>query len=304
MKKSLILIVLVFLVCTVAFCQQDPLYAQYINNPFVINPAYAGFTKDLNVNMSYRHQWTGLEGSPKTVNLNGHVSLFDNRMATGVMFVSDKIGNSTTTEFMATYAYRIKIDNNKVLSFGLQAGAINYKIDNSKVNPYDPGDPLFDGAASKLNPTLGAGIILSSHTFYVGFSVPRMLNANVHEADMSVAVYSQHYYVMGSYLFFVADRVRFKPSALVKLTEHSPASVDVNASFILFENYQAGLVTRNFNTYGIMLQAMVRNSFRVGYVFEVPTGNSVGSNFTTHEITIGFRTAILTFHESNSVMSF
>lgn len=304
MKASYTNILLLFVVCSTAFGQQDPLYAQYVNNPFVLNPAYAGFTKDLNLNVGYRHQWSGLEGSPVTINANGHISLLDNRMATGLMLVSDKIGSATTTEFLLSYAYRIKIDNNKTFSFGLQAGAANYKIDSQHTNPYDPGDPFFEGLISKFKPTVGTGVVLSSHTFFVGLSVPRMLKSNLQQDDISPSAYAQHYYLMGSYLFFVADRVRFKPSALVKLTEHSPASVDVNASFILFENYQAGLVTRNFNTYGIMLQAMIRNSFRVGYVFEVPTSNSVGSNFTTHEITIGFRTAILTFHESKSVMSF
>lgn len=303
MKKSVVFIALC-LAFQVAVGQQDPLYAQYVNNPFVVNPAYAGFTRDLNVNLSYRHQWTELNGSPKTVNLNGHVSLIDNRMATGAMFVTDKIGNTTTTEFMAVYAYRIKIDNNKVLSFGLQAGAVNYKVDNSKVNAYDPDDPLFGGSTSKISPTLGTGIILSSHTFFIGLSVPRMLKSNVQEADLNVAVYSQHYYLMGSYMFFLADRIRFKPSALIKITDNSPASVDLNASLILFENYQAGLLTRNFGTYGIMMQAMIRNSFRIGYVFEVPVGKSVGATFTTHEITLGFRTAVLSSHERNSVVSF
>jgi hypothetical protein len=28
--------------CSPAMAQQDPLYAQYINNPILLNPAYAG----------------------------------------------------------------------------------------------------------------------------------------------------------------------------------------------------------------------------------------------------------------------
>lgn len=225
-------------------------------------------------------------------------------MATGAMLVSDQIGNATTTELLFSYAYRIKIDNNKTLSFGLQAGVVNYKIDNENVNPYDPNDPLFNGAIQKFKPSAGTGIILSSHTFFIGLSVPRLLKPKLQQDGVSISAYSQHYYLMGSYLFFLTDRVRFKPSTLIKLTEHAPASVDVNVSLIFFENYQAGLITRNFNTYGVTLQAMIRQSFRVGYVFELPTGKSVGTNFTTHEITVGLRTAVLTSHERNAVLSF
>jgi hypothetical protein len=84
----------------------------------------------------------------------------------------------------------------------------------------------------------------------------------------------------------------------------APASIDLNASVILYENYQAGVLTRDFNTYGLFLQGIFKNSFRLGYVFEVPTANSVGTNFTTHEITLGFRMNLFTFHENSSAISF
>ncbi len=288
-----------------AIAQQDPLYSQYINNPFVINPAYAGFTNNLSTSLSYRQQWAGFEGSPKTINANGHVALADNRMGAGLMISSDQIGSNTVTEVFGSYAYRIALDNNKNLSFGLQAGAANYAVDNSKVNPADPGDPLFEVSISEMKPSFGAGIIFSTDLLFVGFSVPRMLKSSVTDANgVTTSLYSQHYYAMGSYLIFLSQRVRFKPSVLVKMVSGAPASIDLNASVILYENYQAGVLTRDFNTYGLFLQGIFKNSFRLGYVFEVPTANSVGTNFTTHEITLGFRMNLFTFHENSSAISF
>lgn len=73
-------------------------------------------------------------------------------------------------------------------------------------------------------------------------------------------------------IFFLSDRIRFKPAALLKMVSAAPLSVDLNASLILYENYQAGLLTRNFNSYGIFLQTLLKDKFRVGYVFEMPTG--------------------------------
>lgn len=302
--KTLITSFLLVSVCWCAGAQQDPLYSQYINNPFVINPAYAGFTKNLNTNLSYRYQWTGFEGSPETINASGHISLLDNRMGAGLMFVSDKIGSSMVTEVYGSYAYRIQLDHHKVISFGLQAGVANYKTDNSKVNPYDPGDPLFEGSVSTTKPNFGAGIIFSSDTYFIGLSVPRMLKSTLQEDGVTAEAYTQHYYAMGSYLFFISNSVRFKPSALVKLVSGAPASMDLNAAIILHDKYQAGILTRNFNTYGLFLQMTIKNSFRIGYVFEVPTGSSVGTNFSTHEITLGFRANVFSFHDNNSVMSF
>lgn len=287
-----------------AFAQQDPLYSQYLNNPFVLNPAYAGLTDNLNVSLSYRNQWEALPGAPQTINANGHISLLNNRMGAGLMFVSDRIGSSTINELFASYSYRVQIDDGKTLSFGLQAGLANYQIDNSKVNPFDRTDPLFSGDVSETKPSFGAGVILRSDKLFLGLSVPRLLKTTFETQGLQSSLYTQHYYAMGSYLLLLSERVRFRPSALVKLVSGAPASVDLNASFIFFENYQAGLLTRNFNTYGLFMQALIKDSFRLGYVFEMPTGSSVGSNFSTHEITLGFRLNALSFHSNQSVFSF
>lgn len=304
MPVHLFVTVILILFCRSVQAQQDPLYSQYINNPFVLNPAYAGFTRDLNISTSYRKQWAGFEGSPTTFNANGHISLLDNRMGTGLMFVSDGIGNSTTTEVMGSYAYRIKLDNTKTLSFGLQAGIANYKFDNSKLNPFDNSDPLFQGTYSVTKPSLGAGLILSTDRFFLGLSVPRMLKTSLAADGITAAVYTQHYYAMGYYIFLLSDRIRFKPSMLLKLVNGAPASADINTSFILHENYQAGVFTRNFNTYGVFFQGIFKDFFCLGYVFEVPTNSSVGTNFYTNEITIGIRMKVLKFHVNNTVLSF
>jgi len=303
-KKTDYLILATLLKITVVMGQQDPLYSQYINNPFVINPAYSGFTNNFNAAISYRKQWTGLEGSPETINASGHLSLFDNTMGAGLMIVSDKIGNTTVSEALATYAYRISLDKNKTLSFGLQAGMSNHRVDNSKVNPFDTTDPLFQGSAGTTKPVIGAGAILSSDKFFAGISVPRMLRSEVSNDGLQTTLYDRHFYVMGSYLFFLSERIRFKPSVLVKAVKGAPASLDANASFIFNENYQAGVLTRNFTTHGLFVQALFKDSFRFGYVLEVPTGSSVGSNFTTHEITLGVRMNVLNFHSNSSVFSF
>ncbi len=288
------------LISTQSFSQQDPLYAQYLNNPFVLNPAYAGLTDNLNLSMSYRSQWNGLEGSPKTVNANGHISLLDNRMGAGMMIVSDQIGNTTVNEMFGSYSYRINVTSNKILAFGLQAGMSNFQIDNTKVTPFDNPDPLFQGKTNEIKPNFGFGMILKNDRFFLSASVPRMLRSTLSSQGLQSSLYTQHYYLMASYLFFMSEHIRFKPSALIKLVSGAPASVDLNASFILHENYQAGLLTRNFKTYGIFVQALVKDSFRLGYVYEVPASSTSSLNFSTHEVTLGFRMNALKFHKNSS----
>lgn len=302
--KRLSPVLVLCILTTVCSAQQDPLYSQYINNPFVLNPAYAGLTNNLNASLSYRQQWTGFEGRPTTINANAHMSLLNNTMGTGLMVVSDQVGATTVMEVYGSYAYRIKVADDKTLSFGLQAGFINYKTENAKLTIQDPGDPVFTGETSDLKPAIGSGIILTGDKFFIGLSVPRMLNVKARAEEFNYTVYTQHFYAMGSYLFFLNDRVRFKPSVLAKVVKGAPLSADVNAAFIIHEKYTAGVLTRNFSTYGVLLQAMIRNSFRLGYTMEVPTGRSVGTSFLTHEITLGFRADVLRFHVAGGTTNF
>ena len=140
-----------------ATAQQDPLTSQYLNNYFIINPAYAGMTKDLNLSAGYRTQWAGFAGSPVTLNANGHISLAGNKMGAGINIVQDKIASNKTTEINAAYAYHIPMKDGVDLSFGLQAGVINYRSDYSDLN-VDKSDPKFNNV-SEYQPNFGAGVL-------------------------------------------------------------------------------------------------------------------------------------------------
>jgi type IX secretion system PorP/SprF family membrane protein len=298
MKKLLLLTAYVLVICTTAKAQIDPLYAQYLNNPLLINPAYAGLNNNLNAGVSYRKQWAGFEGSPTTFNVNAHTSLFDNRMGVGLMVVKDNVGVNSNTEIHGTYAYRIDLDQ-KYFSFGLQAGVISYKGNYNDLNPYDPQDPAFMEVQNITKPSFGAGVILHSERYFIGLSIPRMLKAKVTVDDIESQLYSQHFYAMGAYTFYLNEHIRLKPSVLLKSVKGSPISTDVNFSATFEEKITAGIYTRNLNAYGLMGQIKFGGSYRFGYAFEVPSGNSVGARFTTHELSFGLNMAVFSFHSTS-----
>jgi len=99
MKKILILLAITLLAAPL-FAQQDPLYSQYMLNPLLINPSYAGLNNNFNAMVGYRMQWTGLEGQPHTLNASAHTSLVNNKIGLGILFVNDRIGNISNTEPM------------------------------------------------------------------------------------------------------------------------------------------------------------------------------------------------------------
>lgn len=281
-----------------ANAQQDPIYSQYMLNPQLINPAYVGLPNNLNINASYRMQWMGLEGQPNTFNLNGNTSLLDNKAGAGFMLSHDQIGNTQNTEFNASFAYKLQLEHDRTISFGMQAGLINYRIDNSDLNIYDDDDDVFMNNENGTKLNLGAGLIFKGQDFLIGLSVPRMLPTKFTAGESEFELYNQHYYLFGAYVFYLNSQVKFKPTALVRAVKDAPASVDVGANFVFNSIHTAGVFTRNFKTYGFLLQTLYREKFRFGYVFELPTHKSVGTHFTTHEISLGLRLSVFSFHDT------
>ena len=297
MKKIILVLLASVSFVSLCFAQQDPLYSQYINNPMVINPAYAGLNNNLNASLSYRTQWGGFEGNPTTVNVNGHISLVDNRVGAGVLIVQDKIGNITNTEFQVAGSYKLQLED-MVFSFGMQAGVINFRSDFSQLNLADPGDPAFSGNENLSKPNIGAGAAVKSERFFVGLSVPRLLSTTFKSSQgEQFDLYDQHFYLFGAYVFNMGTRIRLKPGVLFKSVKGSPLSTDLNFNVNIDQLYTAGVFTRNFNTYGLQLQALLKDQFRLGYTYEIPTASSVGTQFNTHEIMLGIKMSVLSFHE-------
>ncbi len=309
MRKSIpstvIASILMFGFCLIGpsvLAQQDPLYSLYLNNPLLINPAYTGANNNLTVFAGYRSQWAGFDGSPSTLNAGAHTSLYQNKMAAGFVVVSDRIGENTNTQATGTFAYKLPIKAGTTLSFGMQAGFMNYKVDPSQLTVQNPADPLFQ-PVNQITPTLGAGVMLKGDRYLLGLSVPRLVNGTFDLGGQKINVYEQHFYLLGSYLFHVSERIILKPSALLKAVAGAPLSTDINFNAIIDRNYSAGIYTRNFKAYGILASVNFLDKYRLAYALEVPTNQSVGTRYVTNEIMLSMRMSIFGF-QANTVSNF
>jgi type IX secretion system PorP/SprF family membrane protein len=299
---KILITIFFFLSWITAMAQQDPLYSQYINNPLLINPAYSGSTTDLAISATYRKQWVGFDGSPVTMNANAHMALANSRMGIGMILLQDKIGADKTSEIAFTYGYHVPLNHDLTLSFGLQGGVINYSSDYSdlKINPMDN---KFTNQ-SIWKPNLGTGFILRSDKFMLSISVPKLLAATSVIDQFTTSLYSQHAYALAAYVFQATYRMKVKPWILARMIQGVPVSLDYGASVKIDDSYSLGLFTRNFDTYGSVAQINLGDHLRLSYVFELPTKNSVGTQFTTHEVTLGIRLSVLNFHNLERVHDF
>ena len=299
MKRALFIFLLL---ASKVSAQQDPLYSQYINNMLLINPAYAGASTDFNASVMYRKQWAGFEGSPATANASAHMALAGNKVGFGFMVLTDKVGTDNTTNATMSYAYHISFKKDLKLSFGLQAGFVNYKTDYSKLT-IDPKDPQFANV-NEWNFNTGTGAILRSEKFMVSISVPRFLKNSYESAQGSVNLYTQHAYALGAYAFPLSSRITIKPWILARIVKGAPLSLDYAASMRIDDSYALGVITRNFTTIGAFAQINLGDNLRFAYVYEVPFKNATGINNSTHEFTAGLRLKVFRFHDVMAVRNF
>jgi type IX secretion system PorP/SprF family membrane protein len=302
LMKKLITLFLIMGCISVTYAQQDPLYAQYLNNPILLNPAYTGSNQQWQTTAGYRTQWAGFEGNPTTLNFSSHLSLVDNKVGLGFTAIQDKIAEVKNTEFTLNYSYRLEVIENKYLYFGLSTGMIRYNADPGLLNLQRQDDPTFT-FVNRFQFNTGAGLMFKTESIMIGLSVPKLLPTTITENNADVQIYNQHYYLFGVFTHNFNERVMLKPAVLLKGTSGAPLSADVNVNFVFDQNYTIGALTRNLNTVGLLAQLKLKQ-YRFGYVFEMPTNKSVGQRFSSHEVSLTYSLPFLDFHDRSMFSNF
>lgn len=233
-----------------SFAQQEQQYTQFMYNKLAYNPGYAGSHETACITGIIRNQWLGLEGAPNTQILSFNMPILNQRVGIGANLTRHTIGISQKLTLDGVYSYRVRLATG-TLGLGVQASVryFNNNFADSRLVSTVPialDNSIPSGARSKYVPNFGAGAYFSNERFYVGASIPRLLNNNIdfNETGTILSEEKLHGYIMTGYLFDINDKVSFKPQALLKFATNSPFDADVNASFIFNKKYIAGLTYR------------------------------------------------------------
>jgi type IX secretion system PorP/SprF family membrane protein len=287
MKKYIFIIILVFTGITSVKAQYDPLYNQYVFNQMLINPAYTGAFDHASITLMSRAQWVGIEGAPITNSLTAHSSMFDNKGGVGLYVLNDQLGVNNTTEVFASFSYKIDFGNAR-LAMGLQGGMVQYKYKYGDLNMEFVNDPSFLPTEENFTkPNFGVGMLYYSEYYYIGVSIPRILNVEVNDGIKQSTRYQKHYYISGGFVIPLSNAIKLKPSTLVRIVENQ-VSVDLNASVLINEFIWVGILVRDFKTLGLITELQISDALRIGYSFELAGSELRVNQFGTHEIMVGF----------------
>lgn len=271
-----------------AVAQQDPMYSQYMFNTLAFNPGYAGSANVFTVMALTRHQWLGFAGAPATQTLSVHSPLPGNKLAVGGNLIHDVAGPAKQNSAFLDVAYRIRTGERTRLAFGLAGGVNLYQADIASLSTVEV-EPHNANISGKVLPNFGFGLFWHAPDFYLGLSVPKMLENEIGEDGLVVTNREfRHYYLMAGYVLPLNNDLMFKPEAMVRMVEGAPLSIDVNANFLLREKIWLGAMYRVGNAFGVMAQYQVNQQLKLGYAFDMTTTALGAYNAGTHELMIGY----------------
>jgi len=303
--------ILVLCAASPCFAQQDAQYSQYIFNGIYINPAYAGYRERVNINATYRNQWTGVEGAPKSFSLAADAIMPNERVGLSLIMSAEQLGAQKNISAFANYAYRFPIneEGTSKLAFGLGVGVMQSSLDGDMLNPRDLGDNYIPtGTVKQMLPDMHAGVFFSTPKMYIGASVNNLIGKYILDKkslDYNFPTPRPHYYLTGGVLIPVEEYVLdFKPFFLIKDDIKGPTVLDINA-FLLFKQtlwlgvgYRTGIKLynkpalqgeiNNNNALIGMSEIIISQRLRLGYSYDFSTSKLAGYAGSTHEISLSW----------------
>lgn len=301
-KTSSLLVVVALLFVTIsAHAQQYPVFTQYYFNELVINPAYAGSHVQMSLTATYRNQWVNFPGAPRTFSASGHTSLYKGRVGVGLLVNHDEIGSYANEHVYGFYSYKIRFQK-ATLSMGLQAGFNFLGVDFSKLTLQDPDDPSF-APLNAFKPNFGAGVYYNMKNFFVGFSVPFILNNQVGSSveDIASGIKEARYYFLRSGAIIplnMQETLRLNPSILVRAQEGQPLSMDLNLGVIIQDVLNPGISWRSSDSFITFIDIKLSEKFHFAYSYDWTTSDIAKFSNGSHEFMINYRARINSVHKN------
>jgi type IX secretion system PorP/SprF family membrane protein len=258
-----------------------PIYSQYLQNGFLMNPAYAGSRGALSGFLSYRMQWMGIDNAPvfQTISLNAPMK--NERVGLGIMGQFMQYGLTRAKSIYGSYSYNIKLAEGK-LAFGIKGGVDISNNDYSKIELTNPGDPVFlEDGNSYVLPNIGAGVYYYTGKLFAGLSVPQFLSYQKSGTNSAEAyhTFSNYEFIFSAGgLITFSEFLKFKPSVLVDYSLNDAKKLlqfDINGNFILGDLLWVGGSWRSTEKVVVgILQVQLSNQLMLGFSYDYPVGTT------------------------------
>ena len=281
--------------------------SQFMTNSFLSNPAIAGTLPETPVTMTFRNQWTGFDGDPETMTLSGHTSLPNNLGIGAIVYSDDTGGAINRTGMEIAGSYTIDLNNYDAVSFGLSVMANQWSFDND-LDVWDVEDPALQyGLEQSLSFDAHFGMMVFGDGYSFGFAIPHLFKASTGLQPSSTVSgaendHFRHFRFMGQYSYQVNNDFKLEPSGMVRLTERTPAQLD-----IYLRGWYADMawVALGFRTNDAAIVGLGGQYGPVGLSYTYDITSTSASYFSphSHEVTLTYFVPRSSGFSSNSMNS-
>jgi type IX secretion system PorP/SprF family membrane protein len=159
---------------------QDVVFSQKRGNLVYFNPALVGTESYQAISINYQNQWPNDNWEYITSSLNANYNL-KNNWGFGLSLMNDKglIRAKRSLRINTNYQKNI---NELTLKCGLNVAILQNKLDFSRANFLDPGDPILD---NETKSTIGLGLDLGGALYFKGI----FINAAIFQLNSPQLVY-------------------------------------------------------------------------------------------------------------------
>lgn len=184
--KSKIITLICTLGASILFAQQVPLLNQYMFNKILTNPAMS-YQNDMgDLYALHRSQWTSIPDAPVNQVLVFSAPLQKDKNGFGLVITHDKAGLWDQTAGYANYSHAVKLNDESILSAGVNVGAFQRRYDFNRIVVKDNNDPeLYANSFSRATFDMSFGFNFKWKDFNTGFTAWQLLDSRVRFNDPS-----------------------------------------------------------------------------------------------------------------------
>ncbi len=273
MKKYIYIVALSFVFSSAA-AQQLQTSSLYEVQGVLHNPAMAGMQATNFVGATYRSQWSGISGSPKTTNVFGSFAVPDKLIGLGGFIYSDVTGPTSRTGAQFSFAKHLPLsDGSGKFSIGIETRLFQFGIDKNKLGLALGNDPILAGAATRTKFDAGLGVAFTNDKFQAGISVSQLIQSKLdfytgsHSLSAQGRLY-RHFYLHTNYRIDVGGGTTLIPNLLlIYLPNVSNAEFQAGAR-VEREMFWWGLGIRSGQSYMLSAGVNINKSFSLGYGYD------------------------------------
>ena len=290
--------------------QQTLQYSNYLENSFYLNPAVAHLGKK-SLNIIYRNQWIGFEGSPKTTFLSFQSSFShkkDFKLSSfsniGGFLQSENIGAFRSFKINISYSYSFLLSSNWRLSFGSFLGVQQLGLDVSNITLFDNNDPVVDVSNFSLLPDFSTGVTLTNNNNFFGISAKQIFQNNWKQIINSDLSQNE-----SSFVFIAAKRillrnVDFTPNVMFDFTGQFKPKLIAGLKIDYKQFISTGIAVRNVNSVLGQFKIMFSNNFQITYAHDFSFSNILLGPLNSSEFIVSYISPIRENNKHKNIISF